>query len=67
MTARERAHALLDELSDSELDAVIRLLKVRREESDEPEVVDLPGVWQQLPSGAPAAWIAALDDERRER
>jgi hypothetical protein len=66
MTTREKAHALLDELSDAELDEVVELLKVRREEGEKPEMTDLPAAWQHLPSGAPAPnWVAALDEARR--
>jgi hypothetical protein len=32
MTTREKAHALLDEFSDAELEEIVRLLRVRREE-----------------------------------
>lgn len=68
MTTREKAHALLDELSDAELDEVVKLLKVRRGEDEEPEMAELPEAWRQLPSGAPAPnWVAALDEARRGR
>ncbi len=68
MTTREKAHALLDEFPDAELDEVVELLKVRREESEELEMVELPTAWQRLPSGAPAPnWVAALDEARRGR
>jgi hypothetical protein len=68
MTIREKAHALLDELPDAELDEVVELLKVRREETEEPEMAELPAAWQHLPSGAPAPnWVAAVDEARRGR
>jgi hypothetical protein len=68
MTTREKAHALLDELSDAELDDVVKLLKVRHEQNDEPEMAELPSAWQRLPSGAPAPnWVAALDEARQGR
>jgi hypothetical protein len=68
MTTREKAHALLDELSDAELDEIVRLMEVRHEESGEPEMAELPETWQQLPSGAPAPnWVAAVDEARRGR
>lgn len=66
MTTREKAHALLDELSDAELDEVVELLRVRRDEGVEPQMAELPVAWQHLPSGAPAPnWVAALDEARR--
>jgi hypothetical protein len=66
MTIREKAHALLDELPDAELDEVVELLKVRREDSEKPEMAELPAAWQHLPSGAPAPnWVAAVDEARR--
>lgn len=68
MTTREKAHALLDELSDAELDEVVRQLEVRHEEHAEPEMAELPEAWRRLPSGAPAPnWVAALDEARRGR
>jgi hypothetical protein len=68
MTAREKAHALLDELSDAELDEVVRQLEVRHEEQGEPEMAELPESWQHLPSGKSAPnWVAALDEARRGR
>jgi hypothetical protein len=68
MTTREKAHALLDELSDAELDEVVKLLKVRHEGDEEPEMAELPAAWQRLPSGAPAPnWVAALDEARQGR
>lgn len=68
MTTREKAHALLDELSDAELDEVVKLIEVRHEESAEPEMAELPEAWRRLPSGAPAPnWVAAVDEARRGR
>jgi len=68
MTIREKAHALLDELPDAELDEVVELLKVRREDSEKPEMAELPDAWRHLPSGAPAPnWVAAVDEARRGR
>jgi len=68
MTIREKAHALLDELPDTELDEVVELLKVRRGESEKPEMADLPTAWQHLPSGAAAPnWVAAVDEARQGR
>jgi hypothetical protein len=68
MTTREKAHALLDELSDAELDDVIKLIEVRHEEDEESEMAELPEAWQRLPSGAPAPnWVAAVHEARRGR
>jgi hypothetical protein len=68
MTTREKAHALLDELSDAELDEVVKLIEVRHEEGAEPEMAELPEAWRRLPSGAPAPnWVAAVDEARRGR
>ena len=68
MTTREKAHALLDELSDVELDDVVRLIEVRHEEGQEPEMAELPEAWQRLPSGAPAPnWVAAVHEARQGR
>lgn len=68
MTTREKAHALLDELSDAELDEVVKLIEVRHEEGEEPEMAELPEAWKRLPSGAPAPnWVAAVDEARRGR
>jgi hypothetical protein len=67
MTARERAHALLDESSDAEVDEIVRLLEVRREEA-EPEMAELPPSWRYLPSGEPAPnWVAAVHETREGR
>lgn len=68
MTTREKAHALLDELSDAELDEVVKLIEVRHETDDEPEMAELPKAWQRLPSGAPAPnWVAAVHEARQGR
>jgi hypothetical protein len=67
MTTREKAHALLDELPDAELDEIVKQLEVRHEQA-EPEMAELPEAWRHLPSGAPAPnWVAALDEARRGR
>jgi hypothetical protein len=66
MNDRETAHALLDEFSDAELEEVVRLLRVQREEA-EPEMAELPASWRYLPSGEPAPnWVAAVDEARRD-
>lgn len=68
MTTRKKAHALLDELSDAELDEIVRLIEVRHEEAAEPEMAELPDAWRKLPSGAPAPnWVAAVDEARQGR
>jgi hypothetical protein len=66
MTARERAHVLIDEFSDAELEEIVRLLRVRREEV-EPEMTDLPESWRYLPSGEHAPnWVAAVHQARHD-
>jgi hypothetical protein len=68
MTTREKAHALLDELSDAELDEVVELLKVRHEASEVPEMAELPESWKTFEDGTPVPnWVAALDEARRDR
>jgi hypothetical protein len=68
MTTREKAHALLDELSDAELDEVVRLIEVRHEESAEPEMAELPESWKTFEDGTPVPnWVAALDEARQGR
>jgi hypothetical protein len=66
MTTREKAHALLDELSDAELDEIVRLIEVRHEESAEPEMAELPESWKTFEDGTPVPnWVAALDEARQ--
>jgi len=65
MTTRERAHALLDRMSEAELDKVVKLLNMRQDRDDGPVEVELPGDWQQLPSGAITPWVATQDEDRR--
>jgi hypothetical protein len=68
MTTREKAHALLDELSDAELDDVVKLLKVRHDEGAEPEMAELPESWQTFEDGTPVPnWVAAVDEARTGR
>lgn len=68
MTTREKAHALLDELSDAELDEVIRQLEVRHEEQGEPEMAELPDAWKTFEDGTPVPnWVAALHEAREGR
>ena len=68
MTAREKAHALLDELSDVELDEIVRLTEVRHEESAEPEMAELPEAWKTFEDGSPVPnWVAAVDEARKGR
>ena len=65
MNDRERAHALLDEFSNAEIEEIARLLRVRREDA-EPEMAELPPAWRHLPSGEPAPnWVAAVNEARR--
>jgi hypothetical protein len=66
VTTREKAHALLDELSDAELDEVVKLLKVRHDEGAEPEMAELPESWQTFEDGTPVPnWVAAVDEARK--
>jgi hypothetical protein len=68
MTTREKAHALLDELSDEELDEIIRQLEVRHEEQAEPEMAELPEAWKTFEDGTPVPnWVAALHEAREGR
>lgn len=68
MTTREKAHALLDELSDAELDEIVKLIEVRHEESVEPEMAELPESWKTFEDGTPVPnWVAALDEARQGR
>jgi len=66
MNDRERAHALLDEFSDAELEEIVTLLKVRREEV-KPEMAELPEAWKMSAgrTGAPNC-VAAVDEARRD-
>jgi hypothetical protein len=64
MTTREKAHALLDELSDSELDEIVAHL----EERAEPEMAELPEVWKTFEDGTPVPnWVGALHEAREGR
>jgi hypothetical protein len=66
MTARERAHVLVDEFSDAELEEIVRLLRDRREKA-KPEMAELPEAWRTLADGTPAPnWVAAVHEARRD-
>ena len=68
MTTREKAHALLDELSDAELDEIVRLMEVRHEGAPEPEMAELPEAWKTFEDGSPVPnWVAAVDEARKGR
>jgi hypothetical protein len=68
MTTREKAHALLDELPDAELDEVVKQLEVRHEERTEPEMAELPESWKTFEDGTPVPnWVAALHEAREGR
>lgn len=68
MTTREKAHALLDELSDAELDEIVKLIEVRHEARAEPEMAELPESWKTFEDGTPVPnWVAALDEARQGR
>ncbi len=66
MTARERAHVLVDEFSEAELEEIVRLLRGRREKA-EPQMAELPDAWKTLEDGSPAPnWVAAVHEARRD-
>ena len=66
MTARERAHVLIDEFSDAELEEIVGLLRVHREKA-KPEMAELPEAWKTLEDGTPAPnWVAAIHEARRD-
>jgi hypothetical protein len=66
MTWRERAHVLIDEFSDAELEEIARLLRVSREKA-EPEMAELPEAWKTLEDGKPAPnWVAVIHEVRRD-
>lgn len=68
MTTREKAHALLDELSDAELGEIVKLIEVRHEKSAKPEMAELPESWKTFEDGTPVPnWVAALDEARQGR
>ncbi|MBO0746697.1 MAG: hypothetical protein J2O47_00015 [Acidimicrobiaceae bacterium] len=66
MTTREKAHRLLDRLTDSQLESVVRLLEKRAENGEEPEMAELPEAWRTFDDGTPVPnWVALLDESRR--
>ncbi len=66
MTARERAHVLIDEFSDAELEEIFRLLRTLREKA-EPQMADLPEAWKTLEDGSPTPnWVAAVHEAPRD-
>jgi hypothetical protein len=68
MTSRQKAHALLDELPESEIDEVVKQLTVRREEHAGPQMADLPEAWKTFEDGTPVPnWVAALAEARQGR
>jgi hypothetical protein len=68
MTTREKAHALLDELPDEELDEIVRQLEVRHEEQTVPEMAELPESWKTFEDGTPVPnWVAAVHEAREGR
>jgi hypothetical protein len=63
MTTREKAHRLLDELPESEVEPVIEFIASRREE--EPAVVGLPEAWKTFEDGTPQPnWVALIREDR---
>jgi hypothetical protein len=70
MTTKEYLHKLVEELSETEVDATLEFVASRGggELEGEPEMLPLPPAWQVLPSGRPAPnWVAGLDDVRHTR
>jgi hypothetical protein len=68
MTTWEKAHALLDELPDSDVHEVLGLLEIRREEQaeSEPEMAELPEAWKTFEDGTPVPnWVALVREGRR--
>jgi hypothetical protein len=66
MTARERAHVLIDEFSDAEFEEIVGLLGVRREEAG-PVAAELPEDWKTHEDGTPAPnCVAAVHEARRD-
>jgi hypothetical protein len=66
MTTREKAHRLLDELPESEVEPVIEFIASRRE--GEPEMAELPEAWKTFEDGTPQPnWVALLHESRRDR
>ncbi len=61
VTAREKAHALLDELPESEMEPVVRFLASRQEGS----LVDEWGDLSEMTDAAAAETMRRLDDEER--
>lgn len=68
MTTKEYLHKLVEELSETEVDATLEFVASRGghgELEGEPEMLPLPPAWQVLPSGQQAPnWVAGLDDVR---
>jgi hypothetical protein len=81
MTTREKAHKLLDELPENELEPIVEILASRgtnatdpeaadgpATELDEPEMVGLPEHLQTFEDGTPVPnWVAGLDEVRNGR
>jgi hypothetical protein len=68
MTTREKAHALLDELPDEDVDEILELLEIRHEEQaePEPEMAELPEAWRTFEDGTPVPnWVALVHEARR--
>jgi hypothetical protein len=66
MTARERAHVLIDEFSDAELEEIVGLLRVLREKAG-PEMAELSENWKTHEDGTPAPnWVATVHEARRD-
>jgi hypothetical protein len=68
MTTREKAHALLDELTDEDVKELIGLMEIRQEEQaePEPEMAELPDAWKTFEDGTPVPnWVAMVREGRR--
>jgi hypothetical protein len=78
MTAREKAHKLLDELPESEIGPIVEIMVLRGmgkqsettrrgggEESGEPVTVGLPESWKTFDDGTPQPdWTALIRADR---
>lgn len=71
MTTRQRLHELVDKLSDDEVESLAQLILVRRVRGDDrepPEMVDLPEAWRTFDDGSPVPnWVEVIDEVRAGR
>jgi hypothetical protein len=71
MTTREKAHKLLDELPESEIEPIVEILASRGKngggvESDEDEMAPLPEGWGETLTGEPMPNVVAAVRRSRE-